>query len=409
MRDQFIPVRKSELVAALLAERPPEQAASLRQLCRILGSIFHYEYFAELDALKDAYFHFNPQHAGKAGRRDDPATYAEFSAALRRVLTKANFTEVPAEEVERAYRETALTPVEVHAPVEDYRDIRFFRRGQHREQMEIARWFGYRRRSIAADVYDEVVLIAASKPTQVPGDRKQRKRVRRGRPPEGVLIKYFRDIASADLNTLLPNARVIMNARDKWLLGLPALFGGIPLVLKLAPTLAVLFVLIGIRLGYTGAMEQDRLQQALAVMSGVIALGSFVIHQWLKYQRQALRYQIEINEAIYFRNLNNNAGIFDAIIGSAEEQEVKEALLAYFFLLGSPQEQDALDGRIEKWLDERFGLKVDFEVDDGVAKLERLGLLVRNAGLLSVPPVNEALARLDRLWDGFFRFDQAAE
>jgi hypothetical protein len=40
-------------------------------------------------------------------------------------------------------------------------------------------------------------------------------------------------------------------------------------------------------------------------------------------------------------------------------------------------------------------------VDDGVAKLERLGLLVRNAGLLSVPPLNEALAQLDRLWDGF--------
>ena len=56
---------------------------------------------------------------------------------------------------------------------------------------------------------------------------------------------------------------------------------------------------------------------------------------------------------------------------------MKEALLAYFFLLGSPQEQDALDGRIEKWLAE--------------------------------PPLNEALVQLDRLWDGFFRFDQAAE
>jgi hypothetical protein len=200
-----------------------------------------------------------------------------------------------------------------------------------------------------------------------------------------------------------------MSARDKWLLGLPALFGGIPLILKLAPTLAVLFVLIGIRLGYSGTMQQDHLQQALAVMSGIIALGSFVIHQWLKYQRQALRYQIEINEAIYFRNLNNNAGIFDAIIGSAEDQEVNEALLAYFFLLEAPAEQGALDARIEAWLGERFNLSGDFEVDDGIAKLERLGLLARDDNVLSVPALNQALVRLDRLWDGFFRFDQAAE
>ena len=67
-------------------------------------------------------------------------------------------------------------------------------------------------------------------------------------------------------------------------------------------------------------------------MSGLVALGGFVMRQWLKYQRQSLKYQQELTDNIYFRNLNNNAGMFDYIIGAAEEQECKEAFLAYYFL-----------------------------------------------------------------------------
>ena len=217
----------------------------------------------------------------------------------------------------------------------------------------------------------------------------------------GVIIKYFRDIASADLNTLLPNVRVVMSMRDKWFLGLPALVGGVPLLLKLAPVLTVLAVLVGIRFGAAGDDHEDLFKQSIAVMSGFLALGGFVAHQWLKYQRQSLRYQLDITDNLYFRNLNNNAGLFDAVIGAAEDQECKEALLAYFFLLGEPMSQASLDARIEAWLRRQFSCDVDFEVDDGIAKLERFGLLTRTREILSVPPLPEALRRLDRHWDEF--------
>ena len=45
----------------------------------------------------------------------------------------------------------------MRTPVEDYRDIRFFRRGTHQERVEIVSWYGYRKRWLEADVYDEVV------------------------------------------------------------------------------------------------------------------------------------------------------------------------------------------------------------------------------------------------------------
>jgi hypothetical protein len=208
---------------------------------------------------------------------------------------------------------------------------------------------------------------------------------------------------------LLPDVKVIMGQRDKWMIGVPALFGGIPLLFKLGPTLAVLAILLGLRLGSSGEIAGNRLEQALIVMSGFLALGGFVTHQWVKYQRQALRYQLEINGNLYFRNISNNAGMFDAIIGAAEEQEFKEAMLAYFFLMGEAAGRDELDRKIEAWLAVRFGVEVDFELDDGLAKLERLGLLAHTGDALSVPPLSEALRRLDRTWDDFFAFGESRQ
>jgi len=145
---------------------------------------------------------------------------------------------------------------------------------------------------------------------------------------------------------------------------------------------------------------------ALAAVSGLVALGGFMVTQWVRFQRQSLLHQKILSDNVYYRNVNNNAGIFDYIIGEAEEQECKEAFLAYYFLLkdGAPTE-DALDQRIEVWLKKTFGADVDFECDDALAKLERLGLLKRDGDKLSVQPLGEALIRLDRIWDNFFPFD----
>ena len=50
-----------------------------------------------------------------------------------------------------------------------------------------------------------------------------------------------------------------------------------------------------------------------------------------KFQRQTLIYQKTLSDNVYFRNVNNNAGMFDYIIGEAEEQECKEAFLGLLF------------------------------------------------------------------------------
>ena len=406
-RDHFIPARKIDVLNAVIADgalgSEPERE-QFRQFCRLLGAIYHYQYFDQLERLRNDYFYFSPDTDGHA--RFDSATveraYGDLIEALTKVLHGANFIEVQHEEIERAHREHGIVRVNIRAPLEDYREVRFFRRGHHNETVEVAKWFGFGKRSVEFGVYDDIVLLVTMKTADTGKKRGRKPKVR----PGAVLLKYFRDIASADLNALFPDVKVVMGFRDRLMLGVPALIGGVPILLKLASTLTVLFLVASFYLGLSNAVRDEEMAGALAAVSGLVALGGFMVTQWVRFQRQSLLHQKILSDNVYYRNVNNNAGIFDYVIGEAEEQECKEAFLAYYFLLkdGAPTE-DALDQRIEVWLKKTFGADVDFECDDALAKLERLGLLKRDGDKLSVQPLGEALIRLDRIWDNFFPFD----
>jgi hypothetical protein len=202
----------------------------------------------------------------------------------------------------------------------------------------------------------------------------------------------------------------VMSLFDKMALGLPAILGSIPVLLKLIPAISVLAVIVAAYLGAAGTVRRDQMEQAFAAVSALVALGGFLTHQWLKYQRQSLMYQKAISDNVYFHSVSNNAGVFEHIIGSAEKQEFKEALLGYYFLAsaGAPLTQAELDGHVEQWLATTFRVDIDFEVTDALAKLERLALLRREGDKLTVVPIDEALVILERTWADFFPVTRAA-
>jgi len=293
-------------------------------------------------------------------------------------------------EIGEAHDKRAVLRVAVNAKLGDFREVRFYRRGRHKELLDAAEWFGWRRRKIEIDVFDDVVLVAAMRPkAEIASKRELRRLERRKIPPGSVLLKCFRNIAGGDLKALFPNARVVMSNTDKLVLSVPALASGIPILINLYTTITVLFLVLGSYLGLSASIEDKDMKTALAALSALVALGGFIVTQWVRYQRQSLKYQIELTDNIYYRNINNNAGIFDYVIGAAEEQQVKEAFLAYHFLheAASPPIAAELDRRIEDWLRATFGIDVDFDVGDALDKLERLGLLKRDGERLIVVPL----------------------
>jgi hypothetical protein len=182
-------------------------------------------------------------------------------------------------------------------------------------------------------------------------------------------------------------------------------------LIKLYATISVLFLVAGIYLGGSGSIADDDMKAALAALMGIVALGGFAMRQWLKYKHQSLKYHMELSENIYYRNINNNAGIFDYLIGTAEDQETKESMLAYHFIRTAPAAPtaDEIAERIEAWLAKNFEVNLDFDVTHALATLDRYGLLRREGERLFVPPLEAALAQLHEVWDGFFKREQAVE
>jgi hypothetical protein len=414
--DKFIPIRRFDLLDVLVKQGDfanKEECEQFRRLAQMLRSICHYEYSETLERLRNDYYYFSPEMAARGPTR--PAqletAYADLLRSLDKVLKDANFQELPHADVIDAHRRRSVLRVEVKAHHDDFRDVRFYRRGHHIEQFEVAEWFGLRRRKVETQVFDDVVLVVAMKTQSEIGSRRELRMLKRRKiVPGSVLLKYFRNIACGDLYALFPNARVVMSNFDKVTLGVPAIAGGIPILLKLYATLAVLFVVIGYYLGASNSVADKDMATALAALTGLVALGGFIARQWLKYQRQSLKYHIELTENIYYRNVNNNAGIFDSLIATAEDQECKEALLAYHFLRVAPSAPTGaeLAQRIEVWLKTHFGVDVDFAIGDALATLDRFGLVRREGQRLSVSPLEGAITRLHRVWDDFFPAEQGA-
>jgi hypothetical protein len=221
-------------------------------------------------------------------------------------------------------------------------------------------------------------------------------------------LKHFGDVPQADLLALHPGATPTMQRRDQLIIGVPAIAGGVPLLAQLWSALTVLFALVAAWLGMESAINESQLKRALAALSGVIALGAFLMRQRLKYNAQRLAYQKQLADTVYFHTIANNAGVIDGLIGAAEQQDAKEAILAYWALLtGGPMDKLTLDRACEDFLKTNMQRETDFEIGDALAKLETFRLVTREGEMYRAVTTIEALARLDEAWDGFFSFTGA--
>lgn len=408
--DGYIAVRKSELAEAIATDDglPAGDAPAFRPLYDLLNALLRHEAHASLETLKALYDPLDPD--APASRANPSAqTFEVFEAAFVNALERANFREIAAESVQSRQATKHLTGLAIKPSSAGLRRVRYFARGLHDTVIEQKAWFGLSTRRIDVQSMSDVIVLVGFKGEEEiqREDRRALARMRRGVRPGAALVKHFRNVASPELVTLHPGAQPSMRPRDQIFLAAPAIATGVPVLLNIWPALTVLFAVLAAYFGARGVIEDSELRRALAAVSGLVAVGAFVMRQRLKYEAQTLRYQKRLADTVYFRNLANNAGVIDLLIGAGEEQETKEAFLAYFALrrAGRALARGEIDNFIESYLRDRFGLQIDFEIQDALAKLERLGLVAVEEGesYIGVPPA-EALARLDRAWDSIFNF-----
>ncbi len=391
--DGFIPTTRPDLVQALLSSDigtglDPDAFA---QLSHWLARLTHIEFFEIRERLKTLYRPFDPDRMAAAS--GDGADLSALLDSLDTVMTAANYRPLAIEDLEQVDHRRGRLGARIQVSDEMFDNVRFYARGRTRSRITVKTWFGLRKREIEAITYDQVLFAAHIKP-DTPKKLLDRWRLR----PGAVYLKHFGDIARGDLQTLYPTARMAMPVHYQLMMGIPALFAGVPLLLKIIPQITILLVFIMAYFGISGTLEDDSLKKALAAAAGLGALGGFLGRQWTTYDRYDLRNQKEVIENAYYNKLGSNRGAFDTLISAAEEAEVKEALLAYAFLRSDSSSAERLTQDVEAWVLTHFGAEIAFDTQDALDLLARLGLTRHQEAIVVASSLEDALKSCKIHW-----------
>lgn len=387
-RFQHIPIPSWEVAAAVLAEAGSEYA----EVTRLLTVLYQLELHDQLELLERAYAPFNPElaeHTPSRASEPDPAAAREFTGRLSAVLERGNYERLTEADITHAFATRSLFPIKVVVDTSVYADFLIYARGETDRTASIPRLYGLARRSIAVPTFDRVCIYIRFKSAaelQLPTSELAKQPFE----PGTSVLKLFRNIPKADLEMLFPNCRPTMRPVDKLLIGIPALVGGVPVLLKLIPAALALAIILGFSSGQVDS------KSLLTGLGGLAVLGSYLFQQWNKFKNRRILFGKVLTENLYFRNLDTNEGVLTRVVDEADDQECKEALLGYVFARQAEGWVTAaeIDASVEQFLAERFGVRVDFEIGDALGKLEALGLIERDGERLRARALDEAATRL---------------
>jgi hypothetical protein len=411
--DRFIPFTKSDVIEMCMkdAQLTEAEAEGFRDFCRILEALFHFEFHARLEKLKACYGPFNPdadtRRIFNTSESEKKNLQKLLVSEMTAVLDAANFEKVTAEDLQQALGEESLFQIRLEVDFDDFEDVIFFRRGESIKEETLVKLFGLSKKTFQFTNYERVAIYIKFKEKSY-FDSQERKNLYFD--PGSTIIKLFHNVPKADLEMLFPNSKVRMKTIDKIIIGVPAAVSGIiVLVTKLGASLLLVGSVISFWLGLKDQEVQIKQQHLIALGAGLGTLGGFLFRQINKYKNRKIKFMKALSDNLYFKNLDNNAGVFYHLIDAAEEEEFKEAVLAYYFLLTAKEAltKKELDDRIENWLAERWDSHIDFEIGDAVNKLQRLELIEADADHLRCVPLSAAKQQLDAIWDNFFKYNQA--
>ncbi|KAE8650800.1 uncharacterized protein LOC101204725 isoform X2 [Cucumis sativus] len=163
----------------------------------------------------------------------------------------------------------------------------------------------------------------------------------KSKPERGIYVKHFKNIPMADMEIVLPEKKNPGLTPMDWvkfivsaIVGLVALVGSIE-------------------------MPKADFWVIFAVLSTVIG---YCAKTYFTFQQNMATYQNLITQSMYDKQLDSGRGTLLHLCDDVIQQEVKEDL----------------DLRCEELIKEEFGEHCNFEVDDAVQKLEKLGIISRD-------------------------------
>lgn len=391
-REHYIPLRQTDLVY-LLANEPglaADKAGSFRRFCEILSATLHFEYKRLYDALKDTYSPFDPETATVAVQtfpeEDRLQVLDQLFRDVDELMRKANFVPLSRSDIERAATMRSDGGINMEVDFSLFEKVQLYMRGNAIVKRTRRPWYRFwKEESVEVPVYQRLALVIKLKKSP---------RFPKSVDTDDVFLKYLKDIPQADIEMLLPGARIVMPGLHRLKLGGSIVSG-----------LAILSFNIVKQLLASAVFS------ATLIYGLPLALAGYGWRQYAGFQTARYQCNLRLTESLYFQTLANNVGVLHCVLDEAQEQDAREASLAYFFLWhhagATGMTMEELDGAIERYLQIKTGQAIDFEADDALAKLERMQLVTRQGNRFVALPIDAALETLDRAWDSQFTYHNA--
>ncbi|XAR58329.1 hypothetical protein NMG60_11026780 [Bertholletia excelsa] len=174
----------------------------------------------------------------------------------------------------------------------------------------------------------------------------------------GIFVKHFKNIPMADMEIVLPEKKNPSLTPMDWVKFLGSAIVGLVAVV--------------------GSLELPKADfwVIFAILSTVIG---YCAKTYFTFQQNMATYQNLITQSMYDKQLDSGKGTLLHLCDDVIQQEVKEVIISFFILMeqGKATRQD-LDLRCEELIKEEFGEDCNFDVDDAVQKLEKLGIVARD-------------------------------
>ncbi|XP_011006135.1 PREDICTED: uncharacterized protein LOC105112218 [Populus euphratica] len=173
-----------------------------------------------------------------------------------------------------------------------------------------------------------------------------------------ISVKHFKSIPMADMEIVLPEKKNPGLTPVDWVKFIvSAVIGLITVIGSLSNPKADIRVI-------------------LAILTSVVG---YCVKTYFTFQNNLVSYQSLITQSVYDKQLDSGRGTLLHLCDDVIQQEVKEVIVSFFILMvqGKATRQE-LDQRCEELITEEFNEKCNFDVDDALQKLQKLGIVAKD-------------------------------
>ena len=345
----------------------------------------HQQYRSHHEQLVLLYHDFDPDIDETPIQVSRPLTGAERDLAARKLFSEisdslefANYRRLKPSEIQEALNVASHWGVRLRIRFTSFRRLEVYGRGDIIAKRWKRDWLPFSRlREVDVPIYQRLVVVFRTKELQNLPELLD---------PDCVHVRMFKNIPKLDVDMMLPGSQVRITWMDTGKIGVPTMWGLLLLASKLARNIWFLAML--------GALKF--FSSFLLIIAIVVASIIYGVKSVFSYTTTKRRYQLHVARNLYYQNLDNNLGALLRLIDEAEQQESCEAILAYSVLSKSGDVHltaQQIDEQSEQVLLSITGIEIDFDVEDALRDLVRMGLVRMTDEGWTAIGVDEAIER----------------